>query len=402
MRKIAFRYEFVPIGSVIERRYDNFVLSGKDRRWRINSTVFCDVGNSLQAGLIDHHQLEGEAQSSTSLFVYDPGYFVSELDAAQNEISLVTHSMPDLDGVTCLYLLGEFIKDRRLPAGARVLARFVREVDSGRHRIDPSSPVDLATLFLAASRNTGTDHGPANDATPGYLRKATRVISFVARNARTLSEIKSPEIYDEAPGALTLKRMIEKDFDVYQADVRECSETTEIKLENFLTGKLEGVHFLISINPKSFMWKYWARSDVRNSPSKRGFAGTCAIWTNGGFQKRTRAIISVDPNTKLWLKGLGLFLDYFEIEELLKRGAGLSKLADRPRPGFHRNDPWFDGRGQFNFTVVDTPSRLSVLSEDVITECLRNSDTWIGIGKQFEHYRKSLSSIIGKGFRLDQ
>jgi len=103
------------------------------------------------------------------------------------------------------------------------------------------------------------------------------------------------------------------------------------------------------------------------------------------FQLHSFKIISVDPNTPYNLKGLGILIDRVEIEKLLLKQSKddiiygfLNNDNVRPgiRPGFHRNDPWYDGRGFQNYTIIDAPRAGTALTVAELENLMLNIPLW--------------------------
>ena len=95
--------------------------------------------------------------------------------------------------------------------------------------------------------------------------------------------------------------------------------------------------------------------------------------------ENSRGIIAVDPNSNLTLKGLGIYLDYLEMKKLLTNNE-LKEVIGNERPGFHRENPWYDGRSTMhNYTIIDSPRGGSLLSTDEIAEAVLRTDIWASI-----------------------
>lgn len=115
-------------------------------------------------------------------------------------------------------------------------------------------------------------------------------------------------------------------------------------------------------------------------------------------EEEWRVIISVDPNSNVSLKGLGLALDRKSTRKARGRRVKISRewrvLEGKkcPDPLFPYQDPWYDGRG-FDFTIVDAPSARSnrYLNSNDIKEVLKSE--WYQLAQEYEtdSYKEWLS-----------
>ena len=77
-------------------------------------------------------------------------------------------------------------------------------------------------------------------------------------------------------------------------------------------------------------------------------------------------MISVEPQSPYYLKGLGDRLEEMEVEK--SKQLDMENQGD-PRPGYASSDPWYDGRNPLhNYTIVDTPRGGTVLTWEEIWE----------------------------------
>ena len=110
---------------------------------------------------------------------------------------------------------------------------------------------------------------------------------------------------------------------------------------------------LIVKNPRSFLFKEWARRDAIHAPLKQGFS---FLMTNFGDR---RYILGVDPDMGIHLKGLG---DLLNDRETLRRKQENRSFSER----------WYDGNCPlFNFRIVDSPQDSSSLSHQEIVDTVQ-------------------------------
>ena len=107
--------------------------------------LFLDVGNRLDAGVIDQHH-DGELAESTAQLVchhkelvWEP--FLGDLARRRSQgediqgttvrIRIITHSAPDWDGVVATFFAQHLLRYGELPTYAEVLANYSARVDQG-------------------------------------------------------------------------------------------------------------------------------------------------------------------------------------------------------------------------------------------------------------------------------
>lgn len=118
-------------------------------------------------------------------------------------------------------------------------------------------------------------------------------------------------------------------------------------------------------DPKSLLFKEWARSDREHAPSAEGFIFTMVAYTGqtGGHGNPSRYIISLDME-RAQKRGLHLYPLWQCLQgEEIRLASSLSLSAGTARPGFEKrladtpgcDDPWYDGMN-YEATIIDTPN----------------------------------------------
>ena len=73
----------------------------------------------------------------------------------------------------------------------------------------------------------------------------------------------------------------------------------------------------------------------------------------------------------------------FKEVELLKLQS-IDALIQDPREGFHRNNPWYDGRSTMHdYSIIDAPIGGSVLSPEVISDAVKKHHIWSNVNGEF-------------------
>jgi len=132
---------------------------------------------------------------------------------------------------------------------------------------------------------------------------------------------------------------------------------------------------LVTAAPQASLFKHFARS--------AGRVFTHVIYPNAVSLKdgnaADRHVISVAPESEVWLKGLGAVL---EAEELSARARTGAIRPGPPRwPDVTCDDPWYDGRSPLHcFTIVDSPREGTVLEPNRVRRMVLDTDAWIPVG----------------------
>jgi hypothetical protein len=378
---INVKFDFIPQGAVISESEKGkwFIYTdGKNcsTSWDSSKTVVVDTGNKLKQGIIDHHQPGSENASVASIIANDAPRYLNHL-SGQNYITIVTHFEPDLDAIASCYLVQKFLKEGAMSDLDRLFATYVNEVDSGKLTMDPCYPHTVAAVVNAI--NAEISNIDRSQKSHKILDEGLRFIEEVYRLLESDQNLWGDHFLDNMNGFETYHNKIKDDVKIYYEDFKERSEIDSMYLLNRETNVYEQVDFILTKNPKSVLWKYWVRGDTLNSPMGDGFIFTCALYD---FADRQRAIISTDPTTPYNLKGLGILLDSLEIEELIKVG---NEIVNKPRPGFCRENPWYDGSGGHNYTIVDAPRGYSILTGDNIICAIKANELWLKIGEDIDN-----------------
>ena len=372
---VKFNYIFIPAGSTVSRIGDVLTVQGDTRgpaqTFPYGSTFVLDVGNSPGEGVVDHHQPGTEDQCVASLIANNPDKWIGKYLKESKRYWLVTHSEPDFDALGAVYLVEKYIKERSLPGFVKEFAESILKVDSGKKKLDSEHIIEPFSLVLAISETIRNDPSITLEDKDNEILNVT--FSLFDSVWDVLSEGQGIGDFDweSLSGFQDQISLIKRDVFVYRQDLIKRSQIHRIGLQHGNSLDRSPVDCLITRFPQSILWKYWARGDAECSPSHKGFTVTVAFLPS----KNTRAIISVDPTTGYRLKGLGLYLDYLEIKRFLADNANKDVIGIK-RAGFHRENPWYDGRSSMhNYTIIDAPRGGSQLSVDDIGAVL-NTDVW--------------------------
>jgi hypothetical protein len=395
-----FNYTFIPAGSTVSRAGDMLTVMGTAKDYALTfpygRSFILDVGNALGDGVIDHHQPGTENQCVVSLIAADSDKWIGQYLSESDEYFLVTHSNPDFDAVGSVFLAEKYIRTRSLPGFVTELGYYALKIDSGRMKLDRNRIVQPFSLMLAISETVrGNSSITPEKKDPEVLRFGFKLFDAmwsVLSKGRGIEQVAWEDRSEFHEQVFLLKQ----DASNYGDDFTKRSQTHQLVLRRSGSTEISTNDCLVTHFPQSILWKYWARGDTERSPRHNGFTMNVAFLPS----ENNRAIISVDPTTGLSLKGLGVYLDYLEMKKLLEDST-LKLITGNERRGFHRENPWYDGRSSMhNFTIIDTPRGGSVLSEKEIMEAVLKTDAWTLAfhGREFESLRMEeiLSFFDGK------
>lgn len=341
---ITPKYRFVPYGSRFNAEKDTLVL---------------DVGMKTIPGVIDHHHPEAEPECTASLIAKHPSLVLDHIDRENISreidqpyvLDIITHHRPDFDAVSSIFLVLKLVKTGRFDSVMEKIAGYTKMVDSAslpKNWDLPSTPYAiLRALFLKT--------GKKNDAADfERVRKGLHFMKFLYDRSREGHEIfQNKTLFSGIDRYEQAISRAENDYFSYLHDIERC-QILKLDLPLVSGEGKKTVDGLIVRNPRSYLFKDWARRDVTHSPLNQGFS---FLMTNFG---NTRFILGVDPEMGIHLKGLGDLLNQKE--------AGRRKQEDRP---FTLR--WYDGNCPlFNFRIIDSPQDISSLSHREIVDTIRD------------------------------
>lgn len=310
-------------------------------------TLVLDVGLKTVPGVIDHHQPEAEAECCASLVVKHPELVLEHLPEPVEELTIITHRLPDFDAVSSIFLSLKLLELRKVDRAMQKIADYARMVDSATipKNVELSAtPYGLLrALFVNIQK-------PEEEAGLERVQEGLRMLKLLyelAALGRDLLDCRS--VFQGIDRYLKAMHRVEDDYFNYLDDL-EKSERVQLYLPRSQGPGRELVDGLVVQNPRSFLLKEWARRDVFNSPQGRGFS---FLLTNFGNR---RFIIGVDPEAGVNLRGLGSLLNRLEKEK-------------RERLGRPVSERWYEGNCPFfDYRIIDSPQDGPSLTHREIME----------------------------------
>lgn len=335
LNHITPTYRFVRYGSQFEPEKDTLVL---------------DVGMKTVPGIIDHHHPDAEPECTASLIVKYPSLVLNHIERERTaNLKIITHRRPDFDAVTSIFLVLKLLETGEVDPTMEKIAGYTKLVDSASLPKDwdlPSTPYAiLRALFLKIRKRN-------NEAYTARVRTGLRFVKFLYGSSKKGYEIfQNRSLFAGIDRYEHAIKKAEDDYFDYLYDLERC-QILSLNLPLVSSLGKKKVDGLIARNPRSYLFKDWARRDATHTSLKQGFS---FLMTNFGS---TRYILGVDPEMGIYLKGLGDLLNHKEAEQ--------RKRENRPF-----TERWYEGNCPlFNFRIIDSPQDISSLSHQEIVDTI--------------------------------
>ncbi len=330
---IQIAFQFVPYGTRFEAEKNTIVL---------------DVGMNTVPGVIDHHHPDAEPECTASLIVEHPSLVLDNVDSER--IKIITHHRPDFDAIAAIFLISKLVEKGKIDPVMEKIAGYTKMVDSASIPKDwdlPATPYAiLRALFLRIRKGDAKSDLER-------VRIGVRLMNFLYDKASLGDDIfQNRRLFAGIERYERAMARAEDDYFNYLRDLDRC-QMISLDLPLISTNGKKTVDGLIVKNPRSFLFKDWARRDSTYAPLKKGFS---FLMTNFG---NTRYILGVDPDMGISLRGLGTLLNDKE--------SGRRKKENRPF-----NEKWYEGNCPlFNFRIIDSPQDSSSLTHQEIVDTIR-------------------------------
>ncbi len=256
--------------------------------------------------------------------------------------TIAVQSDPTLDDMLAVSWVIMAIQGRTLPAAAKSYAHYAGLCREGLRPSHLPPEETLEGMFLAVRSNFADDLSSTAEA-DDFLKAWQPVEGRLLQACREGLDPLITPLFRDRPEFARQRAYLIRDHEVYRQDVSR-GEQWRVHLP-------EGppqASALILRQPKSALWKFWARSDDRAPVG--GVYLLLAVEREPGHW-----VFSTDPIQRLPLKTLA---------EALQK----AELASDPNGA--RQDPWFDGK-DFGYTLVAAPRRGSRLSSRQILAIAR-------------------------------
>ncbi|MDQ2087417.1 hypothetical protein RBH29_13375 [Herbivorax sp. ANBcel31] len=395
--KYILNYE--PKGTVVYSSGGEFITS-KGRNYNKSSTLFLDLGNRLEEGVIDHHHLntitkdnvEEKVTCAAQLVFLYPEYFKHIADC--EKVNIILHDEPDFDAISSLFLVIYYNEYKKIPKISQLLIKYAGENDQGKHRTDLNfleEPINVLKFSYIIEKSE-------NKSTKGRIELFNNVVRKGLLLLEKINEAIENDLYGEITFDVKSKdklfsiyeeffkeeiKCIQKDYEKYKKErdnpdicIKKCV-ALPLKSDDKKTIEVDAL--IWKQIPDCIMHKEYARVD-KTSSSCQGYVLTF-IPVKSKDKYKKDVIISVRNDGEVNLKGI---CKYFELKEQELRGElqcndnekkeGNGRKNSSKRPGYENqiwcinDDPWFDGNN-YDYTILQGPTAKSLLNYRQMQEC---------------------------------
>jgi len=332
--------------------------------------LWLDVGDRSAPQVLDHHGGDTTAKSAFELIVNRYKEFIVSPLSGAKDITFVLHTSPDLDAICSAWLA---IKILTLPDtidtkdSLKTIERVVSENDQGLvNTNDPKSNWAIVMRMLLLIECSKSDDFSKLQAGLEFVEKTYVLLEKGGSLEYAAEKMISPKIENALEQAKTLYENDISKSDIFQVVLPKTEPVFNEELfsrkQTNMIKKKKNADAVILHNPESILFKELARWDLTNSPQKQGFDLLIVSKDVNILKDRTlkRYIISTDPLSGFYLKGLGAKLE--KLEQIKEESMGLPLLKGREilgkglgRYGNNIKAAWYDGSGH-NYTIVDSPA----------------------------------------------
>ena len=256
---------------------------------------------------------------------------------------------PTLDDMLAAFLIERRLSGATVPQGTAAFCEYARIAREGRR--PGSVPIEVSLEGMHAALRNLAGENLSDDLSGSEFIRQWRVLAeriFAAAEAGT-DPFQTSIVADDAAFACP-RSYLQDQKKVYRQDV-ENGERWIVRLP----GGPPRASGLMLRQPKSLLWKHWARAD-EEAPLGGSYLFTAVCGEDGNW------IFSTDPVHRQPIKGLA---DVLQAAELQAAGEEA------------KSDPWFDGK-PFGHTLVAPPKRGSKLTSK---EVLRIARQWARVKK---------------------
>ncbi|RME58761.1 hypothetical protein D6779_05785, partial [Candidatus Parcubacteria bacterium] len=276
-----------------------------------------------------------------------------------DRLTIIPHEYPDLDAITAAWFVRMHALEERVRKTHQLWAEYVCRIDQGHTTLNPSQPVTPYSLFMMRMHQLRNERTTSKGMLLAGFEFLEKVLGWMEQGGDPSS-----------PDADALTRLfpaeakaVVEDLALYNQDLKRA-EKLECTLPIKNGSGSRKVPGLWIEKPESAMFKSWARGDRERAGNDHGFV---FLGVQVGDQ---RFILSVDPASDVYLKGLGAALE--EAEVVKRKKLGLERVGEN-RPGYDSPDPWYDGRSPLhNYTIIDSPRCGTVLRAEEVRQLFQH------------------------------
>jgi len=324
--------------------------------------VYVDVGNAFCSGVLDHHHPDAPDACTAMLVLNHPEYVMNQI--MDGGVTIIPHQYPDMDAVTGAYFARMHALGKLIEQVHHDWAAYACRVDQGFTTLTPAQPITPYSLFMMRMH-------VLREALPDDADAASRImldagfdfLDVIFDHLRHGGSLHEVQIWGNVNTFTAEIAAIKDDLKRYQKDIKQADIFT-CHLPTIDGSGSKSVAGLWIEKPAASMFKSWARGDEKHAGDEQGFVFL-------GIQVSDhRFILSVNPSSNLYLKGLGDLIEQAETDK--RKMMGMERQGEN-RPGYDSPDPWYDGRSPLhNYTIIDSPRSGTVLREPEVAQAFHS------------------------------
>jgi len=307
--------------------------------------VYVDVGNAFYPGVLDHHHPDAPDACTAMLVLNHPDYVICQI--VDDQLTIIPHQYPDLDAVTGAYFAAMHAQGLPAKPMHQDWAQYVCRVDQGHTTLNPECPVTPYSVFMMRIHLLHPELSQDSvEVSQRMLDAGFNFLDELFDWMESGGQLGEPAAFASLNTFEPERAALQQDLHAYQRDIQRA-ETLSCTLPRKDGLGRESVVGLWLQKPESALFKSWARGDAKAAGNGQGFVFLSIQLSDSRF------ILSVDPASDVYLKGLGDALEKMETHK--RKTLGMERQGDN-RPGYDSPDPWYDGRSPLhNYTIIDAP-----------------------------------------------
>jgi hypothetical protein len=288
---------------------------------------------------------EDRERRATALLVYERGLDVLERGTGPVERLVVDAGgvQPTFDEMLAALLAQQLLTGAELPAGFGGLAEYARLIRQGLTPTTLPAEQTVEGIYQAV-RNLGGGDLLAPRAAEAFLTRWQHLAVRLRKAAEAGEDVFNQSLFASGADFAEEKAYLRRDEEAYRQDVARGMRWKG----RFPEGPPASSCLLLRA-PKSLLFPFWSRRD-RETPTGSPYLLLAVSWGKGEW------VFSTDPVQKYTLKPLA---------ELLQKAE-----ASRDAQSAAKN-PWFDGRGAFQHTLVAAPRGGTKLTDRDVLRCVQ-------------------------------
>lgn len=256
---------------------------------------------------------------------------------------IVVQADPTLDDMLAALIVERLAMGLPLPAGLRACASYAANAREGLKATDLPLQDSLEGIYLAIRQQAGADLTDCATSVR-FLEDWRRLAERIVKAAEAGQNPATTSLFGGDPEFARARAYLAKDREVYAQQDVPRGERWRVRLPE---GPPEAAGLLLR-QPRSVLWKYWAREDPA-APLGQGYLFLAV------YEQERHWRFSTNPVLRVPIGSLAALLQKEEAARDAARAA---------------HDPWYDGKRHAH-TLVAAPHAGTLLAEEDVLKVVR-------------------------------